>query len=213
MKTLLFVFLVLCSAATVAQPVVFVQQSPTQQTGTILSDSSEEMCQLWFTPNVPFHGATTLDRLKVTIRRGGPNNISPLNWNDAAAEGGLVLDSTFKNLRVVDELGNQLILIPKLSDCAMMTLTTDIYSCEVTFPAITFIPTKTLTTKVDIAPDAGRFGGMTLFPDLRCGCEQTSVPNAVGGNTGTTAFAPSFTLYGAIRPYEWREPLHKDGFE
>lgn len=124
-----------------------------------------------------------------------------------------MLDDTFKNLRVVDDLGNQLIFIPKLSDCSNMTLISDAYSCELTFPPVTFGTMRTLTTIIDVAEYAGRFAGMTLFSTLWCGYEPTSVANVVGSNTGATGFAPNIIMNGFVRPYEWRPPLHKNGFE
>jgi hypothetical protein len=124
-----------------------------------------------------------------------------------------VLDDTFKNLRVINNLGNQLIYIPKLSDCPSMTLVSDAYSCEITFPPITFSEMETFTAITDIGEDAGRFAGMTWFNSLWCGYEPTSVPNVVGSNTGATGFAPNIIMNGVVRPYQWREPLLKDGFE
>lgn len=215
MKIFLYVlFLLSVTTSVMAGPVTFVQQSSAQQTGPVYSDTENtELCKFDFIANFPEHGSTTMYRLLVVILKFGQQE--QINWDyQDAVTGEFAIDKTFKNLSIKDQTGATQVFIPTLSQCQGRTLTANLYMCDVGLSTpLTFGGLITLTTQVNIQPDAGRFNGVTYLTHLFCGYGPPTNPNVVGGFSGQIGFAPEQFQYGAQRSYVWQPPLFSDGFE
>lgn len=215
MKIFMCVLFLLSVTTTVtAGPVTFVQQSSTQQTGPVYSDTANtELCKFEFIANFPEHGPTNMFRLLIVILKFGQQE--QINWDyQDPVTGEFAIDKAFKNLSIRDQAGSEQVFIPTLSQCANRTLLPSLYTCDVALPApITFGGLITLTTRVDIQPDAGRSGGVTYLTHLFCGYGPPTNPNVIGGTSGQIGFAPEQFQYGAQRGYIWQPPLLSDGFE
>lgn len=210
----LFLLSLTTTTVSTAGPVTFVQQSSSQQAGPVYSDSANaELCKFEFIANFPEHGATTMYRLLVVILKFGQQE--QINWDyQDPITGEFAIDRTFKNLSIKNDAGTELVFIPTLSQCVDRTLLASLYTCDVALPGpINSSGLITLTTRVDIEPNAGRFGETTYLTHLFCGYGPPTNPNVVGGFSGQIGFAPEQFQYGAQRSYVWRQPLLSDGFE
>ena len=207
-------FLLSLTANVMAGPITFVQQSGTQQTGPVYSDSGNtELCKMEFVANFPEHGPTTMYRLLVVILKFGQQE--QINWDyQDPVTGEFAIDRAFKNLLIKDDTGATQVFIPTLGQCQGRMLSANYYMCDVGLPApINFGGLITLTTRIDIQPNAGRYGEATYLTHLFCGYAPPISPNVIGGFSGQIGFAPEQFQYGAQRSYVWQPPLLKDGFE
>lgn len=213
MRSILTVVVLFLATLAVAQPVTNIQQTVPHPMSEVRNDSlDEELCRMEWIANFPAHGATHLFRVAIIIHGTGATN-----WNVPG-----VIDDTFSNLSLVNASGVELASVPVLSQCPLVTLTANTYTCEIAPQGnpnppqgapMVFSGLVLFRAFLDIKENAGRENGQTVVTHMRCGYTPAGIVNVWGAGSNTFGFAPISTIYGPQRPYVWRAPLLSDGFE